>query len=125
MFKAGNNYGKFSKRGKSVDTEFKEKIKELANGLLEEIDIKDLSKTQRINLLKVCVPYLIPRETPNLKGLAEDLPLFVDNEPPKVIVFRDAKELEEYNSMTEEEQNALDDKKKPTIKNFFNSGGEA
>tara|TARA_B100001175_G_scaffold105591_1_gene89684 strand:+ start:520 stop:633 length:114 start_codon:yes stop_codon:yes gene_type:complete len=28
------------------------------NGLLEEIDIKDLSKTQRINLLKVCVPYL-------------------------------------------------------------------
>ena len=61
----------------------------------------------------------------DLKGLAEDLPLFVDNEPPKVIVFRDAKELEEYNNMTEEEQNALDDKKKPTIKNFFNSGGEA
>ena len=42
-----------------------------------------------------------------------------------VIVFRDAKELEEYNNMMEEEQNALDDKKKPTIQNFFNSGGEA
>ena len=30
-----------------------------------------------------------------------------------------------HKSMMEEEQNALDDKKKPTIQNFFNSGGEA
>jgi len=117
MFKVGNNYGKYSKRGKATDSEIKNKIKELANGIIEEIDIKELSKTQKINLLKACLPYLVSKELSMLSDIAEDVPLFVDNEKPKIIVFNNREELDEYNEMSEEEQDALGTK----ADSFFSS----
>ena len=94
MFKAGNNYGKFSKRGPSEDKEIKGKIKELANGIIDSINIDELTRTQKVNMLKACLPYLIAREISTLSDIAEDIPLFVDG-PPKVVIFKDRKELEE------------------------------
>ena len=117
MFKVGNNFGKFSKRGKATDNEIKKKIKELANGVIEDIDIKELSVTQRINLLKACLPYLISKELSTLSDVAEDVPLFLDNQKPKIIIFNNREELDEYNEMSEEEQDALGTK----ADSFFNS----
>ena len=105
MFKAGNNYGKFSKRGPSEDKEIKGKIKELDNGIIDSINIDELTRTQKVNMLK---------------DIAEDIPLFVDG-PPKVVIFKDRKELEEYNEMSEEEQNMLGE----TPSEFFSKRGEA
>jgi hypothetical protein len=120
MFKAGNNYGKFSKRGPSEDKEIKGKIKELANGIIDSINIDELTRTQKVNMLKACLPYLIAREISTLSDIAEDIPLFVDG-PPKVVIFKDRKELEEYNEMSEEEQNMLGE----TPSEFFSKRGEA
>ena len=117
MFKVGNNFGKFSKRGKATDNEIKKKIKELANGVIDDIDIKELSVTQRINLLKACLPYLISKELSTLSDVAEDVPLFLDNQKPKIIIFNNREELDEYNEMSEEEQDALGTK----ADSFFNS----
>ena len=39
MFKTGNEYGKLSKRGKSIDKEMKDKIRDLSNRLIESIEI--------------------------------------------------------------------------------------
>ena len=120
MFKAGNNYGKFSKRGPSEDKEIKGKIKELANGIIDSINIDELTRTQKVNMLKACLPYLIAREISTLSDIAEDIPLFVDG-PPKVVIFKDRKELEEYNEMSEEEQNMIGE----TPTEFFGKGGKA
>ena len=35
MFQVGNQYGKMSKRGKALDKEMRERIKQLANGLID------------------------------------------------------------------------------------------
>ena len=116
MFKVGNNYGKFSKRGKAVDSEIKSKIKDLANNIIEDINIKEMSRTQKINLLKACLPYLIAREISTLSDIAEDIPLFID-EKPKIIIFNNREELDEYNNMCDEEQDKLGENADP----FFNS----
>ena len=42
MFQVGNQYGKKSKRGKSIDKEMKDKIRGLADGLIESINIQNL-----------------------------------------------------------------------------------
>ena len=52
MFQVGNQYGKMSKRGKALDKEMRERIKQLANGLIDSIDIDTLTSNQRINMLK-------------------------------------------------------------------------
>ena len=57
MFKTGNEYGKLSKRGKSIDKEMKDKIKDLSNRLIESIDIEELTPNQRIALLKAVMEF--------------------------------------------------------------------
>ena len=80
MFIKGNQYGSKSKRGKNkIDLELKNKLKELAEGIIEKIDIEELSKTQHIQLLKSVLPYLMPKEYINDTYIQEDLPLFVDD----------------------------------------------
>jgi hypothetical protein len=120
MFRAGNNFGKFSKRGPSEDKEIKGKIKDLANGIIDSINIDDLTRTQKVNMLKACLPYLIAREIQTYAEDNTDLPLFVDG-PPKVVIFKDRKELDEYNNMSEEEQNMIGE----TPTEFFGKGGKA
>ena len=120
MFKVGNNYGKFSKRGKSTDTEIKSRIKELANGIIDSINIEEMTRTQKVNILKACLPYLIAREIQTFTEDNTDIPLFVDG-APKVVIFNDRKELDEYNAMSEEEQNKLGE----TPTEFFGKGGKA
>ena len=115
MFKVGNNYGKFSKRGKAVDSEIKSKIKDLANNIIEDINIKEMSRTQKINLLKACLPYLIAREISTLSEIADNIG--VEAKPPQVIVFGNREELDEYNNMSSEEQ----DKMCQDAPSFFNS----
>ena len=96
MFIKGNQYGSKSKRGKNkIDLELKNKLKELAEGIIEKIDIEELSKTQHIQLLKSVLPYLMPKEYINDTYIQEDLPLFVDDKPV-VIAFSDSKQREEY-----------------------------
>jgi|TARA_B100001540_G_C15792201_1_gene635989 hypothetical protein len=101
MFIKGNQYGSKSKRGKNkIDLELKNKLKELAEGIIEKIDIEELSKTQHIQLLKSVLPYLMPKEYINDTYIQEDLPLFVDDKPV-VIAFSDSKQREEYNNADE------------------------
>ena len=101
MFIKGNQYGSKSKRGKNkIDLELKNKLKGLAEGIIEKIDIEELSKTQHIQLLKSVLPYLMPKEYINDTYIQEDLPLFVDDKPV-VIAFSDSKQREEYNNADE------------------------
>ena len=58
MFKVGNNFGKFSKRGKATDNEIKKKIKELANGVIEDIE----TYKNEVNELKEMVQVLLSRD---------------------------------------------------------------
>ncbi len=120
MFLKNNKYGSKSKRGKSTDTEIKNRIKELANGIIDSINIEEMTRTQKVNILKACLPYLIAREIQTFTDDNTDLPLFVDG-PPKVVIFNDKKELDEYNEMSEEEQNMLGE----TPSEFFGKGGKA
>ncbi len=115
MFAVGNKYGKKSKRGKSIDTEFKAKIKDLANGIIENLNIDEMTRTQKINLLKACLPYLIAREISTLSEIADNIG--VEAKPPQVIVFGNREELDEYNNMSSEEQ----DKMCQDAPSFFNS----
>ena len=47
MFQVGNQYGKMSKRGKALDKEMRERIKQLANGLIYSIDIDNITFSVR------------------------------------------------------------------------------
>lgn len=101
MFKSGNQYGKKSKRGKSIDKELKERLKKLANGLIDDISKDDLTKSQKVSLLKGLLPYLMPKEV--AREEVEEIEL----KAPAVIVFGDTKEYQAYNAMTEEEQDKM------------------
>tara|TARA_B100001250_G_C19300775_1_gene571807 strand:+ start:370 stop:543 length:174 start_codon:yes stop_codon:yes gene_type:complete len=48
--------------------------------------------------------------------IGEDVPLFID-EKPKIIIFNNREELDEYNNMSDEEQDKLGENADP----FFNS----
>lgn len=91
MFKTGNEYGKLSKRGKSIDKEMKDKIKDLSNRLIESIDIEELTPNQRIALLKAVIPYVLPKDT----SIEEDS-LEKTITAPTVIVFGDTEEYKAY-----------------------------
>jgi len=56
-----------SKRGKALNKEMKERIKQLANRLIDSIDIDTLTSNQRANMLKTVLPYLLPKEL-SIKG---------------------------------------------------------
>ena len=94
MFQAGNQYGKKSKRGKSIDKEMKEKIRVLGDGLIESIDIKELTTNQKIALLKGVMPYIIPKSSITEEDIEADT-----FSTPTVIVYRDTEEYKAYKEL--------------------------
>jgi len=98
MFKTGNEYGKLSKRGKSIDKEMKDKIKDLSNRLIESINIQELTTNQRIALLKAVIPYVLPKDTSVEENSVEDTIT-----TPTVIVFGDTEEYKDYKELSASE----------------------
>jgi len=98
MFKTGNEYGKISKRGKSIDKEMKDKIKDLSNRLIESIDIEELTPNQRIALLKAVIPYVLPKDASTEEDSIEDT-----ISTPAVIVFGDTEEYVAYKNFSSKE----------------------
>ena len=95
MFQVGNQYGKKSKRGKSIDKEMKDKIRGLADGLIESINIEELTPNQRIALLKAVIPYVLPKDTSIEESSEEDTIT-----TPSVIVFGDTEEYKAYQELS-------------------------
>ena len=102
MFQVGNQYGKKSKRGKSIDKEMKDKIRGLADGLIESIDIQELTTNQRIALLKAVIPYVLPKD----KSIEEDAETETIS-PPAIIVFGDTEEYKAYKELSASESTEL------------------
>ena len=94
MFKTGNEYGKLSKRGKSIDKKMKDKIKDLSNRLIKSIDVEELTPNQKIALLKAVIPYVLPKDTSAQEDSAEDTIT-----APTVIVFGDTEEYKAYKEL--------------------------
>ena len=99
MFQVGNQYGKKSKRGKSIDKEMKDKMRDLADGLIESIDVQELTTNQRIALLKAVIPYVLPKDT----SIEEDTESDVVS-PPAIIVFGDTEEYKAYKELSDSEK---------------------
>ena len=96
MFIKGNTYGSKGKRGKGkVDTELKTQLKNITKEVLDSIDVKELTRTQRISFLKTSLGYLLPKEIITDTHISEDVPLFIDD-PHKVQVeiIKDEKHFE-------------------------------
>jgi hypothetical protein len=118
MFQVGNQYGKMSKRGKALDKEMRERIKQLANGLIDSIDIDKLTSNQRVNMLKALLPYLLPKELSiNGEVVNEEEQ---EIKPPAVIVFGDSKEYKAYNQMCEEEKDKMVEEATPLFSKVKN-----
>ena len=84
MFLAGNQFGSNSKRGKNkVDVELKDQLKNITKEILDSINVEGLTRTQKVQLLKTSLAYLLPKEYINETHLTEDVPLFIDDEPEK------------------------------------------
>jgi len=67
MFQKGNQYGTQTKRGKAkVSKELKEKLENLTLGMLEDIDFRTLSNSDKIRLLQITIGYVLPK----LKAIA-------------------------------------------------------
>ena len=65
-FEKGNHYGSLSKRGKNkVNASIKEKLQYLAENILNEIELSDLNKAEKITLLKSILPYVASKNTTN------------------------------------------------------------
>ena len=122
MFLKGNQYGSKTKRGKGrVDAELKEQLKNITKEVLDSIDVKELTRTQRISFLKTSLAYLLPKEYINETHIQEDLPLFVDD-APVVIAFNNAEERAEYNEADAEKKKLME---KKLAVNMFGNNGEA
>ena len=65
-FEKGNHYGSLSKRGKNkVNASIKEKLQYLAENILNEIELRDLNKAEKITLLKSILPYVASKNITN------------------------------------------------------------
>ena len=65
-FEKGNHYGSLSKRGKNkVNASMKEKLQYLAENILDEIELRDLNKVEKITLLKSILPYVASKNITN------------------------------------------------------------
>ena len=63
MFQKGNNYGSKSKRGEGkFSKEIKERLGNISNNIVKELNIKDLSSNERIQFLRTILPYIIPKK---------------------------------------------------------------
>ena len=82
MFLKGNQFGSNSKRGKNkVDVELKDQLKNITKEILDSINVEELTRTQKVQLLKTSLAYLLPKEYINETHLTEDVPLFIDDKP--------------------------------------------
>ena len=63
MFQKGNQFGAKSKRGEGkFSKEIKERLGDISNNIVKELNIKDLSSNERIQFLRTILPYLIPKK---------------------------------------------------------------
>ena len=83
-FEKNNTYGSNSKIGKNkVDVELKDQLKNITKEILDSINVEELTRTQKVQLLKTSLAYLLPKEYINETHLTEDVPLFIDDLPEK------------------------------------------
>ena len=96
MFSKGNQYGSKTKRGKNkIDKDLREQLKNITKEVLDSIDVKELTRTQRISFLKTSLGYLLPKEIITDTYIQEDPPLFIQDKPV-VIAFKNSEQREEY-----------------------------
>ena len=63
MFQKGNQFGAKSKRGEGkFSKEIKERLGDISNNIVKELNIKDLSSNERIQFLRTILPYIIPKK---------------------------------------------------------------
>ena len=79
----------------------REQLKNITKEVLDSIDVKELTRTQRISFLKTSLGYLLPKEIITDTYIQEDQPLFIQDKPV-VIAFNNSEERAEYNEATEE-----------------------
>ena len=76
MFQKGNQYGTQTKRGPAkVSKELKEKLESLTLEMLNDIDFRTLSNSDKIRLLQITIGYVMPK----LKAIA--IQNEADNQP--------------------------------------------
>ena len=101
MFSKGNQYGSKTKRGKNkIDQDLREQLKNITKEVLDSIDVKELTRTQRISFLKTSLGYLLPKEIITDTYIQEDQPLFIQDKPV-VIAFNNSEQRAEYNDADE------------------------
>ena len=62
-----------------VTTEVKEKLEELIDGIVNSIDIEELTTNQKIKMLQISLQYTLSRmQASVISNETEDLPLFID-----------------------------------------------
>ena len=62
-FEKNNSYGSNSKTGKNkVDVELKDQLKNITKEILDSINVEELTRTQKVQLLKTSLAYLISKE---------------------------------------------------------------
>tara|TARA_B100001027_G_C16063211_1_gene239543 strand:+ start:349 stop:570 length:222 start_codon:yes stop_codon:yes gene_type:complete len=62
-----------------ITTEVKEKLEELIDGIVNSIDIEELTTNQKIKMLQISLQYTSPRmQASVISNETEDLPLFID-----------------------------------------------
>ena len=82
MFIKGNTYGSKTKRGKAkLDVELKDQLRNITQEILDSIKVEELTRTQKVQLLKTSLGYLLPKEYIQDVSVNEDLPLFIDDRP--------------------------------------------
>ena len=82
MFVKGNTYGSKTKRGKAkLDVELKDQLRNITQEILDSIKVEELTRTQKVQLLKTSLGYLLPKEYIQDVSVNEDLPLFIDDKP--------------------------------------------
>ena len=75
-FEQGNTFGKYTKRGKNKSSDIlKSQLHNLANTVVNELDLGRLTNNQRIQLIKAVLPYLISKQK-NIQDLQQEQPLF-------------------------------------------------
>ena len=60
-----------------VTTQVKEKLEELIDGIVNSIDIEELTTNQKIKMLQISLQYTLPRMQAFISNETEDLPLFI------------------------------------------------
>ena len=82
MFLKNNTYGSKTKRGKAkLDVELKDQLKNITREILDSIKVEELTRTQKVQLLKTSLAYLLPKEYIQDVSVNEDVPLFIDDKP--------------------------------------------